>query len=42
LFKNELSYDIDDFVNFTALPKDIIDDLLSFDRLVKLKVLKFN
>jgi Zn-dependent peptidase ImmA (M78 family) len=42
LFKDELSYDINDFVNFTALPKDILDDILSFERMVKLKVLKLN
>lgn len=41
IFKNELSYEMDDFVSFTALPKDIIDDIFSFDnKLVKLKVLK--
>lgn len=40
LFKDELSYDINDFVIFTALPKDILDDVLSFDRTVKLKVLR--
>lgn len=42
LFKDELSYDINDFVNFTALPKDILDDILSFERMVKLKVIKLN
>lgn len=42
LFKDELSYDINDFINFTALPKDILDDILEFERTVKLKVLKLN
>lgn len=42
LLKEELSFNIDDFVNFTALPKDILDDILSFEKLVKLKVLKLN
>ncbi len=42
LFKDELSYDINDFVNFTALPKDILDDILSFERMVKLKVIKLS
>ncbi|MBP7612186.1 MAG: ImmA/IrrE family metallo-endopeptidase [Paludibacter sp.] len=40
LFKNEFSYDINDFVKFTALPKDILDDILFFERTIKLKVLK--
>ncbi|MNT04952.1 hypothetical protein D3C72_1395530 [compost metagenome] len=40
LFKDELSYSTNDFINFTALPVDIIEEFLSFDRLVKLKALK--
>jgi Zn-dependent peptidase ImmA (M78 family)/DNA-binding XRE family transcriptional regulator len=40
LFKNEFSYDIDDFVKFTALPNDILENILFFERTIKLKVLK--
>lgn len=40
LFKDELGYSSDDFVKFTALPLDIIEEFLSFDKLVKLKALK--
>jgi Zn-dependent peptidase ImmA (M78 family)/DNA-binding XRE family transcriptional regulator len=39
LFKNELSYSLEDFVMYLALPKDVIDDILGFDKIVKLKVL---
>lgn len=42
LLKNELGYTEEDFINYTALPKDIIEDILGFDRLVKLKVLRLN
>lgn len=38
LFKNELSYSVEDFIKYTALPKDILDEFLSFD-MVKLKVM---
>lgn len=42
LFKEELSYDIDDFVNFTALPKDVLEELLIPNKLVKMKILNFS
>lgn len=42
LLKNELSYSIEDFVNFTALPEDIIEDILIPDKLVKLKIINRN
>lgn len=39
LFKDELDYDITDFVNFTALPQDVIQDFFPFDKIVRLKVI---
>lgn len=38
LFKNELLYDDNDFVEMMNLPKDIIEDIFYFDRMVKLKI----
>lgn len=40
LLKEELSYDINDFINYTALPRDIIEDLFFVNRLVKLKIVR--
>ncbi len=40
LLKNELSFNMDDFVRFTALPCDVIDEIFTNDNLVKLKVLR--
>jgi Zn-dependent peptidase ImmA (M78 family) len=40
LFKTELSYTDDDFTDTMFLPIDIIEEILYFDRPVKLKVLK--
>lgn len=37
LFKKELSYTKDDFVKFTALPLDLIEDLFYKDNVVKLR-----
>ncbi len=39
LFVEELSYSMDDFVRFTALPQDIIEDILLLNKL-RLKVTK--
>lgn len=38
LFKNELSYSIEDFISFTALPQDILEDFFNSDKIVKLRV----
>ncbi|WP_433814775.1 helix-turn-helix domain-containing protein [Flavobacterium johnsoniae] len=38
LFKNELLYDDNDFVEMMDLPQDIIEDIFYFDRMVKLKI----
>lgn len=38
LFKQELLYSDADFIKLTALPKDIIDDILYSDKIVKLKL----
>lgn len=40
LFKNELAYDDDDFVLSMRLPKDILDEIFYFDKMVTLRVLK--
>ncbi|MFL9837570.1 XRE family transcriptional regulator [Flavobacterium sp. ST-75] len=40
LFKNELSYSDDDFVQTMNLPLDIIKDIFYYDRLVSLKVVR--
>lgn len=40
LFKNELLYDDDDFVTMMNLPKDILDEIFYFDKMVTLKVIK--
>ncbi len=40
LFKDSLFYDDDDFMKTLFLPKDIIEDIFYFDRIVKLRVLK--
>src|SRR5690606_9960743 len=40
LFKNDLSYTINDMMAFTALPKDILHEFLSSDNLVRLRVFK--
>lgn len=40
LFKEELSYSSDDFVEFISLPKDILNEIFSFDNMVKLKPVK--
>jgi hypothetical protein len=42
LFKNELSYSEDDFMNFTALPIDILRDIMSFNNDVRLRVIRDN
>lgn len=39
IFKNDLSYSFEDFVKFTALPKDIVEIIFDSDKIVKLKVL---
>ena len=38
LFKTDLAYSLEDFSNYTALPKDIIDELFNSDKIVKLKI----
>ena len=38
LFKTDLVYSLEDFSNYTALPKDIIDELFNSDKIVKLKI----
>lgn len=40
LFKNELLFEDEDFVNSMSLPKDILNEIFYFDKVVKLKVLK--
>lgn len=40
LFKNELSYDDNDFISTMSLPKDQLDDIFYFDKMVKLKVFR--
>lgn len=40
LFKNELFYNDDDFVKSMSLPKDILDEIFYYDKMVTLKVLK--
>lgn len=40
LFKNELSYSMDDFVDTMALPEDILNDVFNFGSKVKLKIYK--
>ncbi|MEZ0007070.1 Zn-dependent peptidase ImmA (M78 family) [Flavobacterium sp. 28YEA47A] len=40
LFKNDLSYNEDDFINSMNLPKDILDDIFYFDKMVMLKVFR--
>lgn len=40
LFKNDLSYDEEDFMNSMKLPKDILDDIFYFDKMVMLKVFR--
>jgi Zn-dependent peptidase ImmA (M78 family) len=40
LFKNELYYSTEDIIDFMALPRDIINDIFSFDRIIKLKLIK--
>lgn len=42
LFKDELSYTIEDFIKYTKLPKDILTDIFSFETKVRLKVLRPN
>ncbi|WP_330747592.1 helix-turn-helix domain-containing protein [Chryseobacterium sp. CP-77] len=39
IFKNDLSYSSDDFVKFTLLSKDILDDIFETDKIVKLKII---
>lgn len=40
LFKNELSYNDNDFVEAMSLPKDLLDEIFYFDKLVTLKVFR--
>lgn len=40
IFKNELSYDDDDFMDAMNLPKDILNEIFYFDKPVKLQVFK--
>lgn len=38
IFKQDLAYSLEDFSNFTALPKDITDELFNSDKIIKLKI----
>lgn len=38
LLKNKLGFTIDDFINYLSLPKDIINDILTFNERVKLRI----
>lgn len=38
IFKNELSYDDNDFVKTMNLPKDLLDEIFYFDKIVSLKI----
>ncbi len=38
IFKNELNYSENDFINFSSLPKDVLEDLFDSDKIVRLKV----
>jgi hypothetical protein len=40
IFKNDLLFDDDDFVSSMSLPKDILNKIFYYDRIVNLKVLK--
>lgn len=40
LLETELGYSQEDFINYLSLPADVIEELLTFDQMVKLKVLK--
>ncbi len=42
LFRDELGYTTEDFAASTALPLDVIEDILKFDQLVKFKIFKSN
>lgn len=38
IFKNDLAFSIEDFMNFTSLPKDVLDEIFENDKIVRLKV----
>lgn len=42
ILESDLGYSKNDFSKYLALPNDIIDELLSFDNVVKLKILKLH
>jgi len=40
IFKNDLLFEDEDFVNSMSLPTDILNEIFYYDRVVTLKVLK--
>ena len=40
LFKENFAYTTEDFINFTALPKDIIEDVFSINNTVRLRIVR--